>query len=156
MAQNKFIKSEVEKIVKDKSLTYPKNIAMAATWILANFKGVNLKIFDVSQTSSLADYYVLASATNTTQSRAMTEELQMNIKQAGNDIISVEGLTDGEWILVDAGDVIVHIFNETSRDIFDLDTLWANHPQVEIPQSYYFAGHDQQEEKNSESTENYF
>lgn len=144
MAQNEFIKKEVTKIIADKTGDHTKKLALAATWIIAHFKGINLKVFDVAKTSSLADYYVIASANNATQARAMTDEISANIKQAGHSILSIEGLNDAEWILVDAGDIIVHIFNETSRDIFDLDTLWAKFPQIEIPESFYFAAHDDQ------------
>lgn len=156
MSQNEFIKNEVAKIVAEYKAEYPKNVALASAWILANFKGINLKIFDVKETSSLADYYVIGSATNTTQARAMTDELQVNLKQSGLEILSTEGLTDAEWILVDAGDIMVHIFNENSREIFDLDHLWAKYDQIEIPQSYYFAGHDNPDTKTSDSTDNYF
>lgn len=156
MIQNEFIKKEVEKIVADKNLEYPKNIALAATWIMAHFKGINLKVLDVRESSSLADYYLMASASNTMQARAMTDEIQTSLRQAGSEIISIEGLLEGEWVLIDAGDIIIHIFNETSRDIFDLDTLWAKHPQVEIPQDYYFASHSDSEKTETGNTENYF
>lgn len=157
MSQNEYIKSEVSKIVTEFKEEYPKNIALASAWILANFKGINLKIFNVKDSSSLADYYVLASAGNSIQARSMTDELTANLRDSGMEILSVEGLTDGEWVLIDAGDIIVHIFNENSRDIFDLDSLWAKHSLVEIPQSYYFAGHDNPEaNKANDSTDNYF
>ena len=85
----------------------------------------------------------------------MVDEIQYNLKQHGAKVLSLEGVTDGEWILLDCGDVIVHVFQELSRDIFDLDELWSSYPQVEIPQEYYFE-HPETQAPKSDSTDNYF
>ena len=133
---------------------YPKNMALASAWAIAHFKGINIKIFDVSASSSLCDYTIIATAENTTQAKAMVDEIQYNLKQNGAKLIAVEGLTDGEWILVDLGDIIVHIFQEVSRDIYHLESLWEGSPQVEIPSEYYFG--PGAEAGKADSTQNYF
>ena len=148
---NEFVQKEMKKVID--STEYPKNMALASAWALAHFKGVNIKIFDVSEISSLCDYNVIASAENTIQAKAMVDEIQSSLQQNGAKLISIEGLSDGEWILVDLGDIIVHIFQETSRGAYDLESLWKDSPQVEIPSEYYF-GHST--EKPTESTGNYF
>lgn len=155
---NPYVEKEVKKIVEELSSEYPKNIALAAAWIIANFKGINIKIFDVKESSSLCDYNIIASMQNTTQARAVIDELSANLKKNGNNIISVEGLTDAEWILLDAGDIIIHLFQETARDIFDLDNLWGVFPQVEIPSEYYFSSPEieQPVAKQEDPTDNYF
>lgn len=152
---NEFTAKEVKKIFEQKE-EMPKKMALAAAWILANYKGVNIKIFDVSTSSSLCDYNIIATAQNTTQSKTMLDEIQYNLKQNGAKILSVEGTSDADWILLDAGDVIVHIFQELSRDIFNLDELWAGHDQLKIPEEYYFEHKEMEVSKKSDPTDNYF
>jgi ribosome-associated protein len=154
MSANPFVKKEIDKLFNENTES-PKNYALACAWIIANFKGVNLKIFDVNESSSLCDYNIIASAQNPTQARTMIEEIQNNLKRHGASVLSVEGLQDGEWILCDLGDVIVHIFQEVARDIFDLDDLWSNYPQIQIPQEYYFNASNS-DSSDEDSTENYF
>ena len=151
---NPYVDREIKKVLE--SAEFPKNMALASAWIIAHFKGVNIKIFDVSDTSSLCDYNIIASTENTTQAKAIIDEIQAQMKRnLGTKINSVEGVTDGEWILVDMLDCIVHIFQETSRDIFDLESLWQDSPQVQIPNEYYFGATEEIKEK-TDPTENYF
>ena len=149
---NPYVQSEVSKIIEEND--YPKNLALASAWIMAHFKGINLKIFDSSESSSLCDYNIIASAENTIQAKTMVDEIEESLKKAGAKLVSVEGMTDGEWILLDMGDVIIHVFQELSREYFDLDSLWKDQTQVEIPQEYYFG--QQEEVKKTDNTENYF
>lgn len=149
---NPFIEKEMKKVLG--SAEYPKNMALASAWAIANFKGINIKIFDVSATSSLCDFNIIATAENTIQAKSMVEQIQKNLQSAGAKLISVEGLGDGEWILVDLGDIIVHIFQEPSRDLYHLESLWQGSPQVEIPAEYYFGPGN--ESPPSSSSENYF
>lgn len=134
---NPFIEKEVDKIIKEQKFQFPVNLAMASAWIIANFKGMNIKVFDVANTSSLADYYIIGSTQNSTQSRAIVDEVLFNLKRHDSRAISIEGIESGEWILVDMGDIIVHLFEEYSREIYDLDRLWSEHEQVTIPTEYY-------------------
>jgi ribosome-associated protein len=152
---NQFVEKEVSKIIAEHSEEYPKNIALACAWIIANFKGLNIKIFDMSNSSSLCDFNIIASAQNTTQARSVVDVLVPTLRNTEVDVKSVEGVDEAEWILIDAGDVIVHLFLETSRDIFDLDMLWKNQKQIEIPEEYYF-GTPQTETSHSDPTNNYF
>ena len=156
---NPYIEKEVAKIIKDQNIEYPKNMALASAWIIANFKGVNIKIFDVSSTSSLCDYNIIASAQNTTQAKSMIDEMLLNLKRNGMETVSLEGMTDGDWILLDMGDIIIHIFQEYSRELFDLDKLWENASQIEIPQEYYFQSSEQSGEvavSEEDTSDSYF
>ncbi|PIK13901.1 ribosome silencing factor [Halobacteriovorax sp. JY17] len=146
-----FITKEVQKIVKEQKLEYPLNIAMATAWILGNFKGINLKILDVAKSSSLTDFFVLGSATNPTMAQSMADEITRQLKGHGYEVISREGSKKGDdWILLDFGDIIVHVFLDVSRSVYDLDNLWENATEVEIPNSYYFSSDD--EEKSEDAT----
>lgn len=138
MAANEYVQSEVNKVIKDGSFEFPLNHAMASAWICANYKGDNLKVFDMRKTSALSDYSVLATAQNATQARAMADEISANLQNHGAKILSYEGYENADWILLDTGDVIVHIFNGHARDVYDLDLVYAKNQQVKIPEDYYF------------------
>ncbi|MGE3610911.1 MAG: ribosome silencing factor [Bacteriovoracaceae bacterium] len=138
MAVNEYVQNEVNKIITNKAYDFPLNHAMAATWILANFKGDNLKIFDMKKSSSLCDYSILATAQNATQARAMVDEISANLKLQGASIVSYEGYEGADWILLDTGDIIVHVFNGPARDVYDLDIVYGRNPQVKIPEEFYF------------------
>lgn len=148
---NEYISKEVEKIITDKSLEFPLNVAMASAWCLGNLKGVNLKILDIKKTSSLSDYFVLASATNFTQAKSMADVVTVQMKSRGFEPISREGMNDADWILIDFGDVIVHIFHEASRDVYDFENLQKDAKNIEIPNSYYYSS--EEAEKTSGETE---
>lgn len=137
-----YVAKEIDKIISDEELSFPKNMAMAAAWLLGNLKGINLKVFDVSHTSSLADYYVLASATNTTQASSMADDIVRNLKRHGMSFLSKEGVNGSDWILLDAGDIIVHIFLDAAREVYALEDLWLEAKPISIPQSYYFSSED--------------
>ncbi len=138
MAINEYVQGEVNKVITNSAFEFPLNHAMVSAWIIANFKGENLKVFDLRKTSALCDYSILATAQNVTQARAMVDEISTNLKTNGAAIVSYEGYESADWILLDTGDIIVHIFNGPARDIYDLDMILAKNPQVKIPEDFYF------------------
>lgn len=150
---NPYIEKEVSKIMS--TAKESDRSALASAWIIAHFKGINIKIISASENGALCDYNIIASAENITQAKSMVDEIVSNLRASGLECISVEGLHDGEWILIDMGDIIIHIFQELSRDVYDLDTLWAGSAQVTIPQEYYF-GPGATTEQKSDPTDNYF
>lgn len=158
--ENTFLNDNIEKILTNNELNTTKRWSYACVWILSYLKGVNLKLIDVSEVSPLADYFVLASATNTTQAKSMAEELTRIAKKNNIHLISQEGNNDAEWILIDFGDVIVHIFLESHRDIFGLDQLWKDAPREPIPETFYFSSHhnkgDDEDGDSSKSPHSYF
>lgn len=138
MAINEYVQTEVKKVIDNPAFEFPLNHAMAAAWIMANFKGDNLKIFDMRKSSSLVDFAVIATAQNPTQARAMADEIAMNLKQQGAAIVSFEGYESSDWILIDTGDIMIHLFNGPARDVYDLDVVYAKNQQVKIPEEFYF------------------
>lgn len=145
---NEYVQSEVKKVLGTPGFEFPLNHAMAASWIIANFKGDNLKIFDLRKSSSLCDFSVLATASNATQARAMADEIAGNLKLNGANVISFEGYESADWILLDTGDIIVHVFNGPARDVYDLDMVLMKNPQVKIPEEYYFGKPATEAKKN--------
>ena len=136
---NEYIQNEVKKVIAQASFEFPLNHAMASAWIMANFKGDNLKIFDMRSTTSLVDYSILATAQNATQARAMADEIAFSLKNNGAQIVSLEGHESADWILLDTGDIMVHIFNGPARDVYDLDMVYAKNSQIKIPEEFYFS-----------------
>lgn len=153
---NEFVSVEVDKIMKQENLSFPKNMAMASAWICGNFKGLNLKVLDVHKTSSLSDYFVLASATNLTQAHAMADTILTNMRRHGYEALSKEGIRDSDWLLLDLGDILIHIFLDSSRDVYGLDDLWASATKVEIPQEYYFSSDESEEASGAPSGRSFF
>lgn len=145
---------EFDNIFQDKELEFPHNMALASAWVLADFKGLNLKIFDMRESSSLSDFYIMGSAENTTTARSMAEKIREHFKRNEIAPISLEGIEDAEWILIDLGDVIVHIFLENVREIFNLDALWNDRPQLDIPKEFYFS--DPASSASEDQSDQYF
>ena len=137
---SEYITKEFTNIINDKSFEAPLNYAMGAAWIMGNFKGINLKVLDLQEMSSISDYFIIGSAGNPTQARAMAEEIANQMRLVGKDAISREGLKNStDWILLDYGDLIVHVFTEAARSIYDLDHLYTKAVSLSIPENYYFS-----------------
>ena len=150
---NEYIVKNVDEITANSSFEFPLNMGMASAWVLGNFKGINLKVIDTRKVSSLADYYVLASASNTTQASSMADQVVQQMKRKDMKVVSKEGYHENaDWILIDMGDFLVHIFQETSRGVYDIDGLW-DAPQVEIPNEYY---HGEDEANSADEDKGYF
>lgn len=86
--------------------------------------GSNIKTIKISEKSTIADYFVIVTGGSKPQIKAITEEIEDKIREAGYDYISREGLRDGGWILIDLGDIIVHVFTEDQREFYNLEKLW--------------------------------
>lgn len=150
---NPYIVKEVTKIFnEDNKNSLSQKAALAAAWTAAHFKASNIKIFDVNETSSLSSYYIICDTENTIQARTIAEEIVPIFKKHDFYPISIEGLDDGDWVLLDLGDIMLHIFQEHTRDVYALDELWNKHPQIDIPHSY-FTGSDAEGEKLDEISE---
>ena len=152
-----YIEKNVNQIMKEKEDQFPLNMAMASAWIMGNLKGINLKVLDVTESSPLVDYFVLASANNPTQAQSMADEIVRQMKRLGYKSLSKEGSNpDSDWILIDVGDIIIHIFLDISRDVYDLDRLWEEAVMVEIPQDYYFSEGVEETAGEGEEEKDYF
>ena len=109
-----------------------KELAIAACKALSDKLGKNIVALYVREKTSLCDYFVIASASNGPQIRAMGERVEELIsKEYGIDPTRTEGVRDGRWAVVDYGDVIVHIFNDETRLFYHLERLWADGGNLE-------------------------
>ncbi len=87
-------------------------------------KAENIVRIDLSGKSSIADYMVIATGSNARQLAAMAEHLAEKLKKKRNGFVPIEGRKHGEWVLVDAGDVIVHLFRPEARTHYALEKMW--------------------------------
>jgi ribosome-associated protein len=98
-------------------------------------KAVDVKVLEINKISSIADYLVLATGYSDRQVQAIAESVRLGLKKFGN-ALDIEGVKDGNWIVIDYGDVILHVFKEELRHYYNLDELWAAAPSVAIPEEY--------------------
>ncbi len=96
-------------------------------------KAVDIKVLDLREVTSFADYFVICSGTNPRQVQAIAEEIDVELGKHGQRAASLEGFKNGEWVLADYGDMIVHVFSPKAREFYELERLWRHAKPVEIP-----------------------
>ncbi len=95
-------------------------------------KGQNIVLIDVAKLFVLSDVFVIATGTSRTHVQALAEYVEERFQEErGLKPIRSEGRSEGEWVLLDFGDIIIHVFQESSRDFYGLERLWADAPKVE-------------------------
>ncbi|MGN0182768.1 MAG: ribosome silencing factor [Candidatus Ornithomonoglobus sp.] len=97
------------------------NIAVKA---LDDKKASNIELLDVSQQTSLGEYFVIASCQSTVQVRACADEVEEQLEAAGITVLHREGYSTGSWVLMDYGDVIVHVMQQEAREFYGIERLW--------------------------------
>ena len=108
-------------------------MALAAA---AEKKAINMVVLDLREIASFTDYFIIANGTNERQVQAISDAVVETLKQAGSPVIRVEGYKTAEWILLDYGDFVMHIFGEKSRKFYDLERLWRESRRVELPREF--------------------
>ena len=96
-------------------------------------KATGLTVLDLTGITSFADYFVICTGSNQRQVQAIADEVELQLKAAGEVPISIEGYEQAEWVLADYGDLLVHIFSPKSREYYSLERLWRGAKRVEIP-----------------------
>lgn len=98
---------------------------------LEDKKAEDIRIIDISGVSVLADYFIIANGTNENQVRALVDNVQEELDKAGYEVKQVEGYRSGSWILLDYGDIIVHVFSKEDRLFYDLERIWRDGKEVD-------------------------
>ncbi len=91
---------------------------------LEEIKAHDIDVINVAKMTSMFEYIIIASADSTRQTKSLANNVQVKVKAAGGSVYSVEGEQTGEWLLVDSGDVIVHIMLPAAREYYNLKALW--------------------------------
>ena len=110
----------------------PKEMAALAVKALDEKLGKDIKVIDIHEVSVIADYFVIASGSNQNQVEAMMDAVEEKLGKAGYAPKQIEGSKSSSWILMDYGDVIVHLFDEENRLFYDLERIWRDGSMLDV------------------------
>ena len=108
-----------------------KEMVKIAVKALEDKKGEDIRVIDIQKVSILADYFIIASGSNTSQVQAMADSVEEELGKAGHECRQVEGYNTANWILMDYNDIIVHVFSREDRLFYDLERIWRDGKQIE-------------------------
>ena len=110
-----------------------KEMARLAYQALDDKKAADISIIDIGEISVLADYFIIASGTNRNQVQALADNVEEQLGKAGYEVRQTEGYRSANWVLMDYGDIIVHVFDSENRLFYDLERIWSDgktiHPE---------------------------
>lgn len=109
-----------------------KQMAAIAYHALEEKKGEDIKILEISEISILADYFIIASGSNSSQIQAMVDNVQEKLHQSDCTMKRLEGNRNSSWILMDYGDLVIHIFDKEDRLFYDLERIWSDGKEVSV------------------------
>jgi len=102
----------------------------------ADKKAADIIVLDLRQIASFAEYFIIATGSNQRQVQAIADEIEEQLKkQVSTRPVRIEGYNTAEWVLMDYGDFIVHIFNKEAREFYDLERLWRDAGKVSLPEN---------------------
>jgi ribosome-associated protein len=107
---------------------------LAAARVADETRGTDVRVLDLRGLTQVFDYFVVATGASRRQLHAMADEIEQMMKKEMHDARrGIEGYEDGRWIVLDYGDVVVHLFDAESRDYWDIEQLWSGCQQVPVP-----------------------
>ena len=109
-----------------------RKMAKLAVEALDDKKAEDIKVIDISKVSVIADYFVIASGSSNSQVTALVDNVEEKMHKAGYMQKQREGQNSGTWVLLDYGDVIVHVFDTESRSFYNLERIWSDGKQIEL------------------------
>ena len=112
--------------------TNARELARLAIKALEDKKAEDIKVIDISKVSVIADYFIIAGGNNRSQIQALCDNVSEQLGRAGYPEKQIEGYDTANWILLDFGDIIVHIFDKENRLLYDLERIWRDGTQVDI------------------------
>ena len=108
-----------------------KELMLKAVTILDGKKARNIKVLNISPLTTIADYFVVCSGGSTTQIKALSDALEEELEKVSVHFIGKEGFNSANWILMDYGSVVIHIFSEEMRSFYSLDRLWSDAEKID-------------------------
>ena len=109
-----------------------KEFAVLAVEALEDKKAEDIAIIDISEVSVIADYFIIAGGNNKSQIQALSDVVDEKLGRAGLPLKQIEGYNNANWILLDVGDIIVHIFDKENRLFYDLERIWCDGKKIEL------------------------
>ncbi|WP_153726514.1 ribosome silencing factor [Heliorestis convoluta] len=116
-----------------------KDLAIRLAEAASEKKASDILLLDVREKSRFTDYFVICTGNSTPQVQAICQNIEDSMKELGQQPLRIEGYREGRWVLVDLGDVVVHIFRPESRDYYSLERLWGDAPRAIEPNFAEFA-----------------
>ena len=110
-------------------------MAVGLAKALDSKKGLNIKVLKTQELTTLADYFVLCTATSTTQVKAMSDACEEAMEKNGEQVHHIEGHRGGTWLLMDFSSVVVHVFTDEVRKFYDLERLWGDAQEIDLAQA---------------------
>ena len=109
-----------------------REMAKTACHALSEKKAEDLRIIEISEISPLADYFIIATGANTNQIEAMRDAVEEALYKAGVQVKQIEGNRSSSWLLMDYGEIIVHVFSKEDRLFYDLEKIWTDGKRIEV------------------------
>lgn len=122
----------MSKLLRSKSSLYMEDILKLIKEKLEEKKAIDVAMIDISELSVMADYFVIASGSNANQVHAMSDFVEDELAKKGIRHKSIEGYNNANWILMDYGDIIIHLFDKESRDFYDLERIWKGGKTLDL------------------------
>ena len=110
-------------------------MAIALAKALDGTKGQDIKVLKTEELTTLADYFVLCTATSSTQVKAMSDACEEAMEKNGEQVHHIEGHRGGTWLLMDFSSVVVHVFTDEARKFYDLERLWGDAQEIDLAQA---------------------
>ena len=109
-----------------------KEMAKKAIFALEDKKAEDIKVIDISGVSVLADYFIIANGNSRNQVQAMIDNVEETLGKEGHTPKQIEGYQAGNWVLMDYGDVIIHVFDKENRLFYDLERIWCDGKKIDV------------------------
>jgi len=110
-----------------------KDFALLAARIADDKKAQDIVVIDVAEMLAVIGYFVICTGNSVPQVKMLAEEIEAGLKKAGLPVIGREGVTEAKWILLDCGDVVIHVMQPEQREFYRLEKLWGEAPRVSLP-----------------------
>ena len=110
----------------------PKEVAAVAAKALDDRKGVDIRLLEITDVTTLADYFLICTGTSSTHVKSLCDSVEETLDQAGEPALRREGHRSGTWVLLDYGCLVVHVFTEETRQFYDLERLWNDAKRVDL------------------------
>ena len=102
--------------------------------VAAEHRGRDIRVLDLSNLTQVVDFFIIATGTSRRQIHTMADEIDRNMNLLGERKMGIEGYAESRWVLLDYGNVVVHLFDDETRRYYDLENLWGDAVQVECEQ----------------------
>jgi len=122
-----------EEAIEQTARLETEDAVMLAARAASDRKAADMVILDLREVAQFTEFFLICTANNSRQVQAVTDAIEENLRQAGKRPMHIEGYTAAEWVLLDYGDFIAHVFSPASRRFYDLERLWRDAKPVPLP-----------------------